>query len=647
MPPGNTEDVETLINKTIRFLHSEIEIYILMIILAYWYLLNFPGAFMTSDALYADLAHHYVKGDFSYYYGLNPRPLPIYFMSLGEVIFGGNSFGYAFFPFVFGILCVYLTYRIGTELGNRFTGFISALILGLTPAFAFGAVNVVLETTRAFFMLFFLFLALRYSKTEDVGRIRMYIILMGVVLACGIAAKQDMLFFIFAIVIYLLLKERIYLVELIKKYSSYIRDLNMIKKVIKSNKVSFTVTVFLGLFFGLICKVVVDSIWGNLAQARRDRAITKFPPLFRYAVENPESAFAWLYYLVLGVIILLSIWLLYIILRYDLKEVSKWFTKARKLNKIQKIIACIITFSVCLLILFIPYLSRPHFLVYHLFTNYFGEIIGLYSTETAVGGEGHLVELGGELYTKPPIWAYAYWIYENLGLTYVVGIIVSLVYSIYLVFSRNRERIKHFGLLSILIAIPLVLYHIRPIKLFYQLFPLFPLFSIYITTHVFEVGSRAVFKIPSLSRKNLPSYMGAVSCAVLLILPGSPLISTISNPNIKSDSGYDTAAEQVIAFALDHPNETVTVIAHSSFTLDYYMGEDIPGNIVIFDRLWSNRTEDELLDMVVSGEIWLMVEMDDSRTRDSDLNLYIKQNAVSEDIIKASTTGTVIYYLRP
>jgi len=168
----------------------------------------------------------------------------------------------------------------------------------------------------------------------NVKRRRIYIILMGITLACGLLAKQDMLFFILAIIIYLFVKERAYVLDLIKKYLSYIRDLNMIKRVIKSNKVTFIVSLVLGLVFGLMGKTVVDSIWSNLSQTRRDRAITKFPPLFRYAVENPESAFAWLYYLVLGVIALLVIWLLYILFRYDLKEVSKWFIKARKLNKI-------------------------------------------------------------------------------------------------------------------------------------------------------------------------------------------------------------------------------------------------------------------------------------------------------------------------
>ncbi|UCE73457.1 MAG: glycosyltransferase family 39 protein [Methanomassiliicoccales archaeon] len=646
MPPENAEDIETLINKAMRFLFSEIEIYVLMVILAYWYVLNFPGALMSSDALYADLAHHYLKGDFNYYYGLNPRPLPIYFMSLGEILFGQNSFGYAFFPFIFGILSVYLTYKIGTELGNRFTGIMAALILGLTPAFAFGAVNVVLETTRAFFVLFFLFLAMRYSKTGDVKRKRIYIILMGIALACGLLAKQDMLFFIFAIFIYLLVKERTYIMELIKKYTLYIKDPNTIKKVIKSNKVTFTVSVVLGLVFGFTGKIVVDSIWSNLSQTRRDRAITKFPPLFRHAVENPESVQAWLYYLVLCIIVFLIVWLLYIILRYDSKTVFKWFFRARKLNKIQKVIACIITFSVCYLVLFIPYLSRPHFLVYHLFTNYFGEIIGIYSSETAVGGEGHLVELGGELYTKPPIWAYAYWINENLGLTYVVGIIIALAYSIYLVISKDMKKIRHFGLLYTIIAIPLILYHIRPIKLFYQLFPLFPLFLIFITTHVFDAGSLVASKIPSLSRNDIPRYLGALSCIILLILPTSPLISSISEPDMKTDSGYDIAAEQVIAYAIAHSNETVTVIAQNSFTLEYYMGEDMPDNVETIDRLWGNISEDERYDMVIAGEVSVVVGVDDSRTRDSDLNLYVKQNAVSEYRIEDSTTGTVIYFLQ-
>jgi hypothetical protein len=640
---GGFKDVLNSIKKSV---FDEIEIILLIAIFAVWYLQNFPGAYSSSDALYADLAHHYLEGDFYYYYGINIRPLPIYFMSLGELLFGQNSFGHAFFSFIFGLLSIYLTYRIGRELGNRFIGFFSAFLIGATPLFVVGAVNVILETPRTFFILSLFYLALRYSKITDIRKKRKNLLLMGLVSACGLLAKQDTLFFITAIVLYLFIKERNHIIGLIRKYISFIKNTNLIKRTMRNHRISLSGSLVFGAMLGLIAKITVDFIWNGLAQERKDRVILRVPPLFRNTLSNPGTAFSWLYFLALGIIACFILWVLYVILFYDFKETLKWFIKPRQLNKVQKIMAWFITTTICILVILLPYLTQPHYLLYRFFSGYMGGIFGgFYSADTPAGG-GHLVEIGGELYTQPPLWAYFYWIYHGLGLTYVVGLLLALVYSIYIIATKDQKRYDHYSLFYIFIAIPFLLYHARSVKLSYHIYPLFPLFSIYISTHVYEVTMRLRSKIPQLLRKEYSKYMGAIVCAALLFIPSSPLLTSLSDPDIKTDSGYDTAAQLVIEYAADHPNETITVLAHGSYALEYYMGDDMPGNVILIDRLWGNITEDELYDMVVTGEISLMVEMHDTRTADTPLNRYVEQNALSEYAIEKSTTDTVIYYLQ-
>ncbi|UCH88149.1 MAG: glycosyltransferase family 39 protein [Thermoplasmata archaeon] len=628
------------------FLTNEIEIIALLIIFAIWYFQNIPGAFVSSDALYADVAHHYFKGDFHYYYDVNFRPLTFYFLALGEAIFGENSFGYIFFPVIFGLASIYLTYKIGKELGNRYTGFFAAFLIGITPFFARFVVTPTLESTRTFFVLALLYLALKYPQAKEVKQQRRTLILMGIVTACGFTAKQDMIFFILGIFIYLMVRERKYVKGLFKKYFLYAKDVRLIKSTIKTKRISLFSFLGIGVLLGLISKFTLDYFWTGLSPEKQNSVSGKLPPLLRFSITNPELIFSWIYFILVGIIFFIIFWIIFIIIANDLKMTLRWLFKPRKLNRIQKILGYFVVAFACLFIIYIPFLTLPHYLIYRIILNLFGDFIGIYSTATSAGGGEHIVELAGNVYTKPPIWAYSYWIYQYLGFTFVIGLIIAIFYSIFLFITKDKNKTRIFILFYFFIAIPLILYHVRSIKLFYHIFPLFPLFAIYISTHIFDAAKRLSSKIKVLSGKNTPMVVGALCCIILLLIPTSPLFTTLQDPDIKTDSGYDTVSEMVIEYADNHSNETVFVLAHDAYTLEYYMGDDTPDNVVTIDRLWANITEDEILDLLRAGEIDLIVEFDDPRTEDTEINEYFIQNAISEVKLENTSTGTIVYYMK-
>lgn len=68
---------------------------------------------------------------------------------------------------LFAVGCVYLTYRIGVEVQDRATGRLAAVLLSLTWGFLMAAHEVGEDVPMLFFLLFVIYLALRYIKTGD------------------------------------------------------------------------------------------------------------------------------------------------------------------------------------------------------------------------------------------------------------------------------------------------------------------------------------------------------------------------------------------------------------------------------------------------------------------------------------------------
>jgi hypothetical protein len=67
----------------------------------------------------------------------------------------------------FAVGCVYLTYRIGTQMQDRATGRLAAVLLSLTWGFLMTAHEVGEDVPMLFFLLFVFYLALRYIETGD------------------------------------------------------------------------------------------------------------------------------------------------------------------------------------------------------------------------------------------------------------------------------------------------------------------------------------------------------------------------------------------------------------------------------------------------------------------------------------------------
>jgi len=646
MNPVNISDWRGYIRSFYEKLRSEIEVIALIIVLALWYFLNLEGSLISGEPLYASGARHYGDGDFSYTWGVNIRPLVIYFIAFGQAIFGDNTFGTRFFPYVFGIATVYITYQIGRRLMNRAVGFFSALFLGLIPTYQTHSTLATLETIRTFFVLALIYLAVKYPGSDELKK-RKYIIFMGIVTACGFCAKQDMLFFILSFIILLTLLNCRLLIKIIKNFFKFLTNYHNISKFIKQNRITLILFSILGIISGAAFKYFCTRVWEGLSQEQRTRITLKIPGFFSNSLNLPDSISSWVLFLVLGIVAFFVLWIIYVVYGKDIKIAIRAFFVPKKVSRVQKIILFCFSFLVTLLVIYIPYLRKSHYIIYYLGTKVFFPVLNIFGFSSTPSGEsGHLVAMGDELYTTPPMEYYLYWMVIMLGLVFVISLVVSAVIAAYLLIKRRNQVQRKYFLLYLYILVPLIAYQLRSTKLEYHLFPLFPLFMILITSHIFEILISIKEKLPKLISKNRLNIMGSICCAVLLLAPTSPLWQSIDNPRFASSSGYDEVTEFIMAYVDTHPGSNVTVVAHDSIGIVYYLNEIIPENLTIIDRLWGGINETDLHNMLLNGEIDIVIETNDVRTKNSDATSYIHENNIRSIGLSETSTVTVIYWMK-
>jgi len=170
---------------------SEIEIYCLLVILGCWYFTNLGGALSCDEVVYAKAGYSIMNGNI--YVNLEHPPLVKYFIGMGQLIFGTTSFGARFPIAILGLLTIYVTYQLGKLLHDRFTGFISAFLLGGTYFFVIHVTTCMLDVPLAFFIVTLLFVTLKYIKIGNLSQKHLFFI--GFLSACAIATKYHGLFF--------------------------------------------------------------------------------------------------------------------------------------------------------------------------------------------------------------------------------------------------------------------------------------------------------------------------------------------------------------------------------------------------------------------------------------------------------------------
>ena len=197
---------------------SEIEIYCLLVILGFWYFTNLGGALSCDEVIYAKAGYSIINGNI--YVNLEHPPLAKYFIGMGQLIFGTTSFGARFAIAILGLLTIYMTYQVGRLLHDRFTGFMSAFLLGGTYFFVKHLTTCMLDVPLAFFAVTLLFVMLKCIKIDNLSQKHLFFI--GFLSACTITVKYYGVFFAVIPLGYLL-------VEQWKKYGLSYRLISSLK----------------------------------------------------------------------------------------------------------------------------------------------------------------------------------------------------------------------------------------------------------------------------------------------------------------------------------------------------------------------------------------------------------------------------------
>ena len=129
---------------------------------------------------YVKFASIYAKGQFNSQI-VHPT-LSQFLMIPGIKIFGDKWLGYRIMAVLFGSLLIWMSYLLGKELVNKRVGFLAAMIFALDGMIFIYSYSGQAEVFLLFFILFSLFLFLRFIKSRKI----IYLFLAG--LATGLTA---------------------------------------------------------------------------------------------------------------------------------------------------------------------------------------------------------------------------------------------------------------------------------------------------------------------------------------------------------------------------------------------------------------------------------------------------------------------------
>jgi len=257
------------------------------------------------------------------------------------------------------------------------------------------------------------------------------------------------------------------------------------------------------------------------------------------------------------------------------------------------------------------------------------------------------------VYETAPWWTYLYWIYEYLGVAFVVGLAISVLFTAYGFIKRDKSAGER-KFLFFYTFIPLLLLSALTMKnpnYFVMLFSLFTIFMVVQVKSLVELVVRSPpYKSATISTRILP--VGVI--VAIILLPG-PVWMTLDDPGLGRDSGYDTAGELVTEYVDSNTDGLVYIIAMDRYALEFYLsGETLEDTEVIplfsddysVDALGHPFTyypESDLYNMTVNGTIDLVVD-DPGEIEDSNniIRNQVHSNATSTFMINDMLA---VYYL--
>lgn len=513
--------------KVLDKIFDEIEIFLLLPIFAIWYLFNIKGAFSSDEVLYATSGYTVVTGKSLYVdIALEHPLLAQYFIGSSELLFGQTSFGARFPSFIFGILTLYLTYKIGRKLVNRYAGFFAAVLTGIIPVFAHFTIKAMLDMTLVFFvtLLFYIFLIYLEVPIEERWKRNKFALFLGIISMCAFNSKQTAIFFIFVVFSLLLLKDRSSLKFLILGY--------------------IIATLIIYVPYLKIDYVVISGL----------------------VAENLPKVAGHDIYLSPRILQLASL---------------------------------------------LPYLPAIFYVFSYSFMRHFVHSIS-----------GHSAVIAGTVYQHHPWWAHFYWIWVNGGIIFAICLSISLIFIGWTVLKKKYE-VGDYSL-WLYLFIPFLFFSMMTIKFEYYILPLYPFMSILIVTSIYKIA-RIFFK-----KEEISSRIATIGLIILLLLPTSPLISAIKNPDIRTDTGLDVAAQMIVNYAKENNENMVTAVICEG-PIVYYI-KDMPPNLHLKKYYYYSP---ELYEEIKEGKIDLVIDYDPyPRYADSEIREYVKANAKSKELIK-------------
>ena len=590
-----TRDLKSLL---LFRLKNEFEIYILMIVFGAWYLFFIGGAMKGDETIFAWQGYYFVRGDMP---AEQFRPLSRYFIGTGQIIFGRNTFGTKFFIYLFGILTVYLTYRITKQLSNRVFGFLAALILGLIPLYGDLSVSGFLDIILTFFGVCLLFFMLKFLNAEKLSHKQRLLFLVGALSVSTLATKLYGVFFSMVIFLFLIYTEW----KTIKTITLFKRR-NIATKI-KKNLILLPVFIVLGALFGLLMRAQFSDMWRDAGEKGRADILEVLPGFLEDIVLNLGSSRAYAFFIALGIVIFALTWMIVSMVGRESLRTIKHLIKGKELNERYHVLIYILGAIIGFVVIYAPYISNPITL----------------STQILVNQTVHLAqsspkEVGGVLYDSAPWWSYLYWTNVHLSVMFIAGIIISLAYTGFRYVKRDGVE-KEQSLLFLYTFVPFILLSALSLKNQNYFVILFPLFTIFIVVQVTSLIKRIAARSSMRSLKNRADILSVAAVIALLLLPG-PLWMTLDDFSRGYDSGYDEAADIVVRYMDDHPGEDITIVAYDVLSMEFYLPDNVRKDVEIIPLFSDNYSKDiigrpniyypdeELYDMVLNNEIDLLVD---------------------------------------
>lgn len=554
------EETLTRVGRAVR---GEIEIFILISVFSIWYLSNING-FLSYDMGIIAIASYALITERNMYLEAVHPPLAQYINGFGQLIFGETLFGAKFSSVIFAILTIYLTYKIGRKIGNRYTGFFAALLLGMTKLYSKYVVQVTYDIILTFFVVLMFYVALLYMEHYDVEKKRnSFAFILGVLFACISTSKTQGALYGIGIFIFTLIPFKKMFMEM------------------KSTK-------------------------------NQDMEDSKSSIIIRHFRTNSQIK-----YLLSGLLLtLLIIYSPY--LRFDYVGISNELTWRNVPD--HPIVA------------YLPYLPAIFY------------VLGFICWSVSLRAK------------NPQFWAssYLHSLFEHGGFTFTIGLVIALIYIIGMsIKNRKAQKILKF-LITYCIATFLIISVILPATPRYLL-PLLPFFSILIITSTFSYIKMILMNSKYSTLQKYASKLALIGMIVLLLLPTSPVISTLESPKLAENSIYSDAAYYLVNYANSHPDEVIAAV--SPHIINYYL-IDKPANLLIEDLPYplaytgySEKYSERLYHRINRGDVDILAERKPSSGEfgypiNQQIHEYVTTHAKSKVVLENALEGQIyIYYL--